>query len=64
MKVNGREIVLKKAQTLYDFLVEQQLNVHTIAVEHNGEIIPKSEYQNKILKNEDTLEIIRFVGGG
>lgn len=64
MKVNGREIVLKKAQTLYDLLVEQQLNVHTIAVEHNGEIIPKSEYQNKILKNEDTLEIIRFVGGG
>lgn len=64
VKVNGKGIVLKKAQTLYDLLVEQQLDIHTIAVECNGEIVPKSEYKNRILKNEDTLEIVRFVNGG
>lgn len=64
MKVNGKGIVLEETQRLYDFLVDQQLDMNTLAVECNGEIVPKSEYKNMILKDEDTLEIVRFVGGG
>ena len=27
-------------------------------------LYPKAEYKNVMLENEDTLEIVRFVGGG
>lgn len=64
MKVNGTVILLEKNQTLFDFLKAQSIDITAIAVEHNGEIIPKSAYKEVILNDEDTLEIVRFVGGG
>ena len=35
-----------------------------VAVERNGEIIPKSLYDATALADGDTLEIVRAVGGG
>ncbi|MDO0823538.1 sulfur carrier protein ThiS [Desulfosporosinus nitroreducens] len=64
MRVNGTLISLDKSQTLFDFLQSQSIDINTIAVERNGEIIPRSTYQNVVLSDEDTLEIVRFVGGG
>lgn len=64
MKVNGTIVDLVKQQTLYDFLIRENFDLATIAVEQNGEIIPKAKYKEVFLKNEDHLEIVRFVGGG
>ena len=35
-----------------------------IAVERNREVVPKSTYDETVLENHDTLEIIHFIGGG
>ena len=35
-----------------------------IAVEYNGEILPKAEYANTVLKENDKIEVVSFVGGG
>jgi sulfur carrier protein len=35
-----------------------------VAVERNGEIVPKSRYDATSLADGDTLEIVRAVGGG
>lgn len=35
-----------------------------IAVECNGEIVPKSQYVNVMLKHGDQLEVVGAVGGG
>jgi len=35
-----------------------------IAVERNREVVPKSAYDETVLENHDTLEIIHFIGGG
>ncbi|MDQ0202097.1 sulfur carrier protein ThiS [Neobacillus ginsengisoli] len=64
MKVNGTTVVLEKRQTLFDFLTMQKFDMATIAVERNGDIIPKAAYKDVLLENEDNLEIVRFVGGG
>ncbi len=64
MKVNGMVETLEKNQTLYDYLTLRNFDLTKIAVECNGNIVPKAEYKNVILKEEDTLEIVRFVGGG
>jgi sulfur carrier protein len=64
VKVNGTFVELDKEQTLYDFIIMQKFDFTTIAIERNGEIVPKATYKEVLLENEDSLEIVRFVGGG
>lgn len=35
-----------------------------VAVERNGEIVPKSQHGTTILKDGDQIEIVAAVGGG
>ena len=35
-----------------------------IAVEINGEIVPKSAYDEKLFCDGDVVEVVSFVGGG
>ncbi len=64
MKVNGSLAELKESLTLYDYLISQNYDLAVIAVERNGEIVPKATYKEVLLQDEDTMEIVRFVGGG
>ncbi len=64
MKVNGNILPLEKSISVHDYLVSQNFDVTKVAVEKNGQIVPKAAYQSTMLKEEDTLEIVRFVGGG
>lgn len=69
--MSGMEIVLNgQAKTLTGpltvaALVEQLgFTGKRIAVERNGEIVPKSTYPQVILADADRLEIVVAVGGG
>jgi len=64
MKVNGKEVQLEQEQTLLEFLTARQFDCKVIAVERNGVIVPKAEYDSTRLSDEDALEVVRFVGGG
>lgn len=64
MKVNGEEIKLQESVSLLDYLEENGYNASRIAVERNGQIVPKSMYKECVLSESDTLEIVHFVGGG
>ncbi|CQR70955.1 Sulfur carrier protein ThiS [Sporomusa ovata DSM 2662] len=64
MRLNGKTVTLEKEQTLFAFLATEQFDCKSIAVERNGVIVPKAEYENIRLSDQDTLEIVRFVGGG
>jgi thiamine biosynthesis protein ThiS len=64
MKVNGKEMTLGNSQSLLQFLEVNQFDVATLAVARNGEIVPKVTYDVVMLGEEDTLEVVRFVGGG
>jgi sulfur carrier protein len=35
-----------------------------VAVEHNGEIVPRASWPETILSSGDRLEVVHFVGGG
>ena len=35
-----------------------------VAIEHNQEIIDKKKLSGKILKKNDRIEIVHFIGGG
>ncbi len=63
MIINGQKLELKELKFM-DFIKEKGLKIELIALELNGEIIPKSEFENLILKENDKAEIVNFVGGG
>ena len=63
MIINGQKLELKELKFM-DFIKEKGLKIELIALELNGEIIPKSESENLILKENDKAEIVSFVGGG
>ena len=62
--VNGKEINLTKETSVADYLEQNQYQVKRIAVELNGDILPKYRYSDTMLKDGDRLEVVTFVGGG
>jgi len=64
MKINGEQIILSEKILLAEFLQRGGYSSDKIAVELNGEIIPRSRYSSVILTDADKLEIVSFVGGG
>ncbi len=52
------------ALTIAAFVRELGLDPKKVAVEHNGEIAPRSSLQEAALSDGDALEIVHFVGGG
>ena len=51
-------------KTLAELLASAGYETGRIAVERNGEIVPKAQYDALLLEDGDTLEVVRFVGGG
>lgn len=62
--VNGSELKTADNSSLNVLLNELGFNISLTAVELNGNIVPKKEYENTILKNGDRIEVVSFVGGG
>lgn len=63
VKING-EFVPANGIKLTDYLAENNYNIKRIAVEINEEIVPKSMYEETILNDGDTVEVVTFVAGG
>lgn len=63
MIINGQKLELKELRFM-DYVREKQLKIEFIALELNGEIIPRDQFEDLILKENDKVEIVTFVGGG
>lgn len=66
MQVNGKQYSLSKlnVHTVQDLIQYFHLSADRVAVEKNGEIVPKKNYVSEPLQENDKIEIIHFVGGG
>ena len=64
IQLNGKKITIMQKTSIFDLLIKYKLEKKKIAVEYNGIIIPKKSYKNKIIKNNDKIEIVHFIGGG
>ena len=64
IQLNGKKISFKSNSTIYDLLKRYKLINKKIAIEYNGSIVPKINYKKKILKRNDKIEIVHFIGGG
>lgn len=63
IKVNG-EILNFDNISLKELLSILKYDIKKIAVEINEEIISKKDFDNVIVKENDKIEIVNFVGGG
>lgn len=64
MTVNGAETPWREGLTVEQFITQAGYDKTKIAVECNGEIVPKACYSTRTLSENDSLEIVSFVGGG
>ena len=63
VKVNGIELELA-GKTIEQYLATTNYDIKRIAVERNGDIVPKAQYGETVLRDGDSLEVVSFVGGG
>jgi sulfur carrier protein len=64
LQINGKKVELDRPTALLDYLDKLGVNPRTVAVEHNGEIIPRTSFTRVTLRDGDNVEIVRMVGGG
>ncbi len=66
MIVNGKKIQIQEldSRTIQFLLKKFEINNKMVAIEINGEILPKEKWDEYELKDTDRIEIIRMVGGG
>ena len=64
MIVNGEKTVWKAGLTVEGLLKAGNYRTDRVAVEKNGEIVPKKNYPTEEILEEDRIEIVSFVGGG
>ncbi len=62
--VNGEQHAFETAPTLIQLLEHLGLTGKRLAVERNGEIVPRSQHGETFLADGDKLEIVVAVGGG
>ncbi len=64
MTVNGQTETVKDGLTLAGYLTERNLDPESLVVELNLAVVPRDQFTACVLKDGDSLEIVRFVGGG
>lgn len=62
--LNGQEKEFHPGTGLEDLLNIYKLNLNTLVVEHNMNVIPREELGKITLEDNDVVELITFVGGG
>ncbi len=62
--LNGQSKTLANTDTVGSLIIELGYENKRIAVELNGDIVPKSQHASTPIKEGDTLEIVVAVGGG
>ena len=64
IQLNGEPYEINGNVNLNDLLNKLNIQKNKVAVEVNREIVEKKKYNKFILKKNDSVEIVKFIGGG
>ena len=64
LTVNGETRQFAETLNCEQLLERLQLSGKRVALERNGEIVPRSRHAEQLLSDGDQLEIVVAVGGG
>jgi sulfur carrier protein len=62
--INGNKVAEAAGRSLMEYLKSIGINTSYVAIELNGVILHRNEYDSVMLKAEDVVEVVNFVGGG
>lgn len=62
--LNGEARALAGTTTLLDLLRAEGLAERRVAIELNGDIVPRTAHKDVLLKPGDRVEIVHALGGG
>ncbi len=62
--VNGKQMTVNLKFSLKNLIDKLKLPIKKVAIELNREIVNKKRISKIILKSEDKIEIVNFIGGG
>ena len=62
--VNGELREVRGTASLAELITELELPVARIAIELNREVVRRTEWDTTMLKEDDRIEIVHFIGGG
>ena len=60
----GKSIPEADGMKLSEYIEKAGFTKGRIAVEYNGEILPKEDYEKTVIASSDNIEIVEFMGGG
>jgi sulfur carrier protein len=62
--LNGDFMETAEGATVESLLRQLDISRERVAVELNADILPKADYEKRLLCDGDKIEIVHFVGGG
>lgn len=64
IRLNGDALALPAPCTIAELLAAQGLAERRVAVEVNGEIVPRGRHVDHLIADGDVVEIVHALGGG
>ena len=64
INVNGKVNLIIEKTSLFNLINNLKIPIKKVAIELNQEIMDKKKLSRKIIKKNDTIEIVHFIGGG
>lgn len=63
--INGKETNMTDGLTVTELLVQENIQMpDMVSVELNGQILKRTKFEETLLKNNDKVEFLYFMGGG
>ena len=63
VRINGKNLDVV-GKSVAEFLNFAGYDLMRVAIELNGDIVPKAQYSDTVFKDGDNVEVVSFVGGG
>ena len=63
VRINGENLDVV-GKSVAEYLNSTGYDLMRVAVELNGDIVPKAQYSETVFKDGDNVEVVSFVGGG
>ncbi len=62
--INGKPEEIPAGVTIHELIERKQISSLHIVIEYNKKIAKRDTWSDTVLSDGDTLEILKFVGGG
>ena len=64
IKVNGRKVIFDNEESVGSLIKKLNIPLYKVAIELNKKILDKKKINKIMIKNNDNIEIVHFIGGG